>query len=93
MILSEKSIVVINSKKRPLRKIRSAIFSNKALFLFFPRMDKNESTQLVINKIIATIVISSIIVFRDMFKIFREVSTIKQIPKRLDEAFRICGDF
>jgi len=38
---------------------------------------------------IATTVISSIIVLCDIFITLRDVITIKQIPKRLDEAFKI----
>ena len=57
----------------------------------FPRIDKNERQQLVINKIVATIVSSSINVVFENFKIFREVKTTKQRPKRLEEAFRMCG--
>lgn len=38
-------------------------------------------------------VISSMIVLDPWFNNFKEVKTIKQIPKRLEEAFNICGDF
>jgi hypothetical protein len=41
------------------------------------------------NKRIAKVVISSIIVFPDTFNNLREVSTTKQIPNRLEEALRM----
>lgn len=36
--------------------------------------------------------ISSITVLEAMFKTLSEVSTIKQMPKRLDDVFNIWGD-
>jgi len=48
--------------------------------------------QLSMNKRIAKVVISSIIVFPDTFNNLREVSTTKQIPNRLEEALRMWGD-
>ena len=38
-------------------------------------------------------VTSSIIVFSDLSSSFIEVSTKKQIPSKLEDAFKICGDF
>lgn len=60
-------------------------------FLFL--IERNDSRVLVMNKTIAAVVISSIIDFREIFSTFKEVITRKQMPKRLDEAFRICGPF
>ena len=65
-------------------------FSPKSVLLL---RDKNENMQLPINKIMAANVISSIIVLEPWFNNFKEVKTIKQIPKRLEEAFKMCGDF
>ncbi len=48
--------------------------------------------QLAIKKMIATTVISSMIVSFDLSRNRKEVRTIKQIPKRLDDAFKIWGD-
>lgn len=73
----------------PKRKARSATFSYRFIF---PLIDKNERIQLIINKIVATIVSSSIKVVCEKFKIFSDVKTTKQSPKRLEEALRICGD-
>lgn len=41
----------------------------------------------------ATMVTSSIMVFSDLSSNFKEVSTIKQMPSKLEDAFKICGDF
>jgi hypothetical protein len=54
-------------------------------------IDKKESKQLIVKAIIATVVISSIIVVFDTFNSLREVRMTKQIPKRLEDAFKICG--
>jgi len=56
-------------------------------------MERKESRQLVMKSTTAPAVISSINVFCEILNSFREVSNIKQIPNRLDEAFNICGDF
>ena len=71
----------------------SATRSKKTLFLLMPRIDKNENIQLAINSIIATTVISSMTDVADLLSTFNEVSTIKQIPSKLEDAFKICGDF
>ena len=57
-----------------------------------PRIDKNERIQLAMNKTIAIDVSSSMNVFCETLNNFREVSTIKQSPKRFEEAFSIWGD-
>ena len=58
-----------------------------------PRIDKKENIQLAINKMMAIMVISSIIVFSDLSSSFKEVNTIKHMPSKLEDAFKICGDF
>jgi len=93
MMFSENRIVVKKSNDRPPRKMTSAIRSKKMLLLLMPRIDKKENMQLAINRIMATTVISSMMDVSDLLSTFREVSTIKQIPTKLDEAFKICGDF
>ncbi|HTE10740.1 MAG TPA: hypothetical protein VK645_07215 [Chitinophagaceae bacterium] len=93
IIFSENSMVVKKSKESPPRKIISAICSKKTLFLLMPRIDKKENIQLAIKKMMATMVTSSIIVFSDLSSSFNEVSTIKHMPSKLEEAFKICGDF
>jgi hypothetical protein len=90
--LNDNSNVVINNNDNPARKKTSAIFSNLPLFLIEPLIDKKERMQLAMNRIMAPVVNSSIIVLPDMFRSFREVSTTKQSPNKLDDAFNICGD-
>ncbi len=85
--------MVIKSDPSPERKIISAIFSSWSDLLKLFLMDIKDKMQLVMKRIVVPAVISSIIVFSDSFRILREVSTTKQSPKRLEEAFRICGDF
>lgn len=41
---------------------------------------------------VATTVHSSITVLSEIFKILSEVNTTKHIPRRLDDAFSVCGD-
>jgi hypothetical protein len=55
----------------------------------FPRIDKNESRQLAMNKTIATEVSSSINVLLETLNSFKEVRTMKQIPRRFEEVFKI----
>lgn len=43
-------------------------------------------------RIMAARDISSMMVSLDNFNTCKEVITIKQIPKRLDAAFKMCGD-
>lgn len=83
---------MINRSDNPARKKISAIFSNLPLFLIEPLIAKKESIQLAMNMIIATVVSSSMIVLPEIFNSLREVSTTKQSPNKLDEAFNICGD-
>jgi len=93
MILSEKRIVVKNSSERPPKKMISATCSKTALFLFTPLIDRNDKIQLAINKTMAITVISSMMVVSAFLSSFNEVSTIKQMPSKLDDAFNIWGDF
>lgn len=86
-------MVVKKSKDNPPRKITSATCSKKALLRSLPRRDKKENIQLAINKMMATTVISSIIVFSDLSSNFKDVKTIKQIPSKLEDAFKIWEDF
>ena len=92
MISNEKRIAVANKSIKPPKKKKSAIFSNRPVFLIFPLIDKKESKQLVIKNMIAKVVNSSIIVFSVMLSSFNEVNTTKQSPNKLDDAFNICGD-
>ena len=90
--MKEKSNVVINKSDNPARKKKSAIFSSLPLFLIEPLIDKKERIQLAINKMMANVVNSSMIVLPDMFNSLRDVSTTKQSPSKFEEAFNICGD-
>ena len=91
-MLNEKSKVVTNKSDNPARKNISAIFSSLPLFLMEPRIDKKERIQLAIKSIMATVVNSSIIVLPAMFSNLREVSTTKQSPSKLEDAFNMWGD-
>ena len=91
-MLNEKSKVVTKRNDNPARKKISAIFSSLPLFLIEPLIDKKERTQLAMKSMIATVVNSSIIVLPAMLSNLREVSTTKQSPNKLDDAFKICGD-
>ena len=89
MILNENRRVVTNSNINPPRKKKSAILSNNSDCLLFFLIERKERMQLVINKMMAHTVTSSTIVFSDLFNIFSEVKTIKQMPSRFDDAFRM----
>lgn len=91
-MLNEKSSVVINNNDRPARKKTSAIFSSLPLFLMEPLMDKKERMQAAMKNMMATVVNSSIIVLPEIFNSLRDVSTTKQSPSKLEDAFKICGD-
>jgi len=68
------------------------MFSSLPPFLMVPLMDKKERMQLAMNKMMATVVNSSMIVLPEMFNSLSEVSTTKQSPSKLEEAFNMCGD-
>ena len=55
-------------------------------------MERKERIQLSINRIIATEVDSSTRVSPSFFSNLSEVSTMKQMPSRLDAVLRICGE-
>jgi hypothetical protein len=57
-----------------------------------PLMDKKERMQAAINSMMATVVNSSIIVLPAMFNNLSDVSTTKQSPSKLEDAFNMCGD-
>ena len=92
MILDEKSKVVTNNNDNPAKKKISAILSSLPLFLIEPLMDKNERIQAAIKNMMATVVNSSMIVLPAMLSSLRDVSTTKQSPSKLEDAFKICGD-
>jgi hypothetical protein len=91
-MLNEKRRVVTNNNDNPARKNTSAIFSNLPLFLIEPLIDKKERMQLAIKNMMATVVNSSMIVLPAMFNNLSEVSTTKQSPSKLEDAFKIWGD-
>ena len=92
MILNEKSKVVINNSDNPARKKTSATFSSLPLFLIEPLIDKKERIQAAIKSMMATVVNSSIIVLPEILSNLSDVSTTKQSPNKLDDAFSMCGD-
>ncbi len=53
----------------------------------------NDKIQLAINNTMAMVVTSSIKVLSEIFITFKDASRIKQIPNKLEDALRICGDF
>lgn len=90
MISKVITIVVINKTERPVIKKTSAVFSYLILnLLLLLRIERNEKILLIIKEIVAIAVNSSINDVCFNFKTFREVKTIKQIPKRFDEVFNI----
>ena len=56
-------------------------------------MDRNENKQLSMKITMAHVANSSMMDFEEIFNNFSEVSTMKQSANRLEEAFRMCGDF
>ena len=80
-------MVVTNKTTKPPKKHISAIDSKRSPTIAFERMERNENIQAAINNTEAPIVNSSIIVLSDVFKTFREVSTTKQMPNKLEAAF------
>ncbi len=79
----------MNSRKMPAIKIISATCSYRSLFFVRLRIERKEKSELAMNNKIATVAISSITVDFDTFSTFSEVSTMKQMPSRLEEAFNI----
>lgn len=75
----------------PDRKIISAMLSYLADFSEVLRIERNDKILLLIKRIVATEVHSSIKVVPFNFNTFKEVSTKKQIPSKLAEVFKMCG--
>lgn len=92
IILNEKSKVVTKSSDNPARKNISAMFSSLPLFLIEPLIDKKERIQAAIKNMMATVVNSSIIVLPAIFNNLSDVSTTKQSPSKLEDAFKMWGD-
>ena len=87
------NIVVPKRQSKPTRKHISATFSKRSLILLFLlRIAKKERILLIMNKIIAAVVNSSTMVSDWSFNKRSDVRTIKQIPSKLDDVLRICGD-
>lgn len=84
---------MMNIRVSAMRKIKSAVFSYRALTCSFKVLiDKNDKKLQTISNKAAIPVHSSISVASLYFEILREVNTIKQNPNRLEEVFKICGD-
>lgn len=86
------SIVATNKTTRPDRNTKSAIFSRRLLSLCSRRMAIKDNMQLVINSITATTANSSISEPSVRASFFNDVNTIKQMPSKLAEVLRMCGD-
>lgn len=85
-------MMVINKELKPVKNIISAIFSYLFALLVVLLIDKNENKLLLINIMVAKEVHSSISVVSPNLKTFIDVSTKKQIPSKLAEVFKMCGD-
>ena len=85
-------IVVKKRTNRPNRKIKSADLSNLLFKSLFFLMERKDRMELVMNKIMASAVVSSINVLSCIFDTLMEVSTIKQSPSKVADVFRIWGD-
>lgn len=68
------------------------MFSRSLLRLVCFLIERNDRRQLNINKTVATKVMSSIAVCCDFPNTFSDVKRRKQIPKRFDDVFKMCGD-
>ena len=83
--------VIIKTDSNAIKKNLSAIVSYILTSLsFVVRIDKNENILLVIKKIQATPVNSSIFVSWSYFDILSDVKTTKQNPNRFEDVFKIC---
>ena len=91
MISSINNIVIKKILNRPARNVYSAMVSYISARRVLLRMERNEHKQLAINNTKEIAVISSIIVVALNLKSFMEVNTTKQKPRKLEEAFNICG--
>ena len=83
----------MNRKNSPERKMKSATFSYRILGSLLLRMDKNESTQLIMNRMMANAVSSSTKVVSILLFMLIDVRTIKQSPRSVADVLRMCGDF
>jgi hypothetical protein len=83
------NMVMINKEKSPRRKMISAVFSNRSLFEALLFSARKENKLLAINMKMAAAVNSSMRVLPVRFNTFSEVSTTKQIPNKVEEAFRM----
>ena len=83
-------IMVIKRQINPVKKIISATFSYWILFSDLLRIERKDKILLLINRIVAIEVHSSINVVPLNFKTFKEVSTRKQIPNKFAEVFKMC---
>lgn len=82
-------MMVIKRQINPVKKTRSAIFSYLILFNEVLLIERKDKMLLLINKMVATEVHSSINVVSLNFKTFKEVNTKKQIPSKLAEVFKM----
>ncbi len=82
-------MMVIKRQINPVKKTRSAIFSYLILFPEVLLIERKDKMLLLINKMVATEVHSSINVVSLNFKTFKEVNTKKQIPSKLAEVFKM----
>lgn len=74
----------------PDRKVISAMLSYLGDFCDVLRMERNDKILLLIKRMVATEVHSSIKVVPSNFNTFKDVSTKKQIPNKLAEEFKMC---
>jgi hypothetical protein len=84
----------MNKTPSPLRKQKSATVSNLALFgPSSERMDKNDRMQLAMKDTRASTANSSKKVVAERCNTRNEVISMKQMPSKLLEAFKMCDDF
>jgi hypothetical protein len=92
--LNDTCTIVIAKLISPIKKIISATRSNFSEWVsLLDRIERKERIQLIISSMAASPVISSIKVAAANFEILIDVNTTKQNPSRLEELFKICGDF
>ena len=92
--LNDTSKIVIPKLINPIKKTISATRSNfSERISLLERIERKERIQLIINVKADKPVISSMIVAVVNLEILIEVNTTRQNPSRLDELFKICGDF
>lgn len=84
-------MMVMNRQLNPDKKIISAAFSYLDDLTETLLIDRKDKILLIINRIVATEVHSSINVVPLNFNTFIEVNTRKQMPSKLAEVFKIWG--